>query len=67
MNNLSTPAIWYPGQTSEEFEEELKLMVLRSQATSDFLQGRIAADDFLDFLNDAGFDVFDLAQNWGLT
>lgn len=68
MNNLSTPAIWFPGQSSEEFDEEIKLMMLRSQATNDFLQGRIAVDSFLDFIDDAGFDVFDLATNcWNLT
>lgn len=67
MNNLATPAIWYPGQSNEEFEEEIKLMMLRTQATSDFLQGRIAADSFLDFVDEAGFDVFDLAENtWNL-
>ena len=63
---LSTPVIWYPGQSEEEFEEEVKLMLFRAQLTSDFLHGKIYADTFLDFLDQTGFDVFELAEDWQL-
>lgn len=66
MRNLSSPAIWYPGQTDEDVQEEIDLMMVRAKYTSAFLKGEIHADTFLDFLNEAGFDVFDLAENWGL-
>ncbi|MEH2139903.1 hypothetical protein [Nostoc sp.] len=66
MPNLSTPAIWCPGQTNEDVQEEIDLMMVRAKYTSAFLKGEIHADTFLDFLNEAGFNVFDLAESWGL-
>ena len=63
---LSTPVIWYPGQSEEEFEEEVDLMLFRAQLTSDFLHGEIHPDAFLDFLDQQGFDVFELAEDWQL-
>lgn len=66
MLNLATPAIWYPGQTDEEVQEEIALMMVRAKYTDAFIKGEIHADTFLDFLNEVGFDVFDLAEGWGL-
>lgn len=67
MIQIDTPAIWYPGQDDLEFEEELEAMLFRANATSDFLNGNLDADGFLDFLNQQGYDVFDLAENcWNL-
>ena len=66
MVNLSTPAIWYPGQSELDFEEEVDRMMLRAHVTRDFLQGTIAPDELLDFLDDEGFDIFELAEDWGL-
>ncbi|MBD2435822.1 hypothetical protein [Nostoc sp. FACHB-110] len=65
-NTLATPALWYPGQTSQEFEEEVALMLVRAQWTQAFLKGEIHPDTFLDFLDEQGHDVFDLADDWGL-
>lgn len=66
MINVSTPAIWYPGQTELEFEDELNLMMARSAMTSTFLNGDVSPDQLLDFINDQGFDIFEVAADWEL-
>ncbi|MDZ7970857.1 MAG: hypothetical protein RM368_39050 [Nostoc sp. DedSLP03] len=66
MINISTPAIWYPGQSDIEFSEELSLMMERAAITRDFLNGDISPDQLLDFINDQGFDVFEVADDWDL-
>ncbi|MEH2174818.1 hypothetical protein [Nostoc sp.] len=66
MNRLETPAIWYPGQSQLEYEEEISLMLQRAQITDAFLQGEIHPDTFLDFLDEQEFDVFELADDWEL-
>lgn len=63
---LATPVIWYPGQSEADFNEEIDLMLVRAQITADFLQGGIHPDTFLDFLDEQGFDVFELAEEWQL-
>lgn len=65
-NKLETPAIWYPGQSQLEYEEEINLMLQRAQITSAFLTGEIHPDTFLDFLDEQEFDVFELADDWEL-
>jgi hypothetical protein len=64
--NISVPVIWYPVQTKDEFEEELDLMMARSATVSDFLNGKIPPDHLLDFINDQGFDVLEVAEDWDL-
>lgn len=66
MINLATPAIWYPGQSELDFESEVAAMMSRAYMTRDFLQGTIAPDQLLDFLDEEGFDIFELAEDWGL-
>lgn len=61
---LATPVIWYPGQSESDFHEEIDSMLIRAQITADFLQGRIHPGTFLDFLDEEGFDVFELAEDW---
>lgn len=63
---LASPVLWYPGQSEADFTEEVDLMLIRAQITSDFLHGEIHPDTFLDFLDEQGFDVFDLADDWQL-
>lgn len=63
---FTTPGLWYPGQSDCDFDEEIKLMLIRAQLTADFLQGKIHPDTFLDFLDEEGFDVFELAEDWEL-
>lgn len=67
MINISTPAIWYPGQSDEDFESEIALMLERANLTRDFLAGKVEADVFLDFLDQQGYDPFELAESyWNL-
>ncbi|MBD2519958.1 hypothetical protein H6G93_34455 [Nostoc sp. FACHB-973] len=66
MIDVSTPAIWYPGQSDLDFQEEVSQMMARAAFTRDFLQGNVTPGDFLDFLDDEGFDIFELAEDWGL-
>ncbi len=63
---LATPAIWYPGQTEEEAEEEIDLMMLRANATATFLKGEVDADFFFNFLHESGIDIFAASQEWNL-
>jgi hypothetical protein len=63
MIDISTPVIWYPEQSDEEFLEEVTLMLQRAHMTQDFLTGKLEADTFLDFLDEQGYDPFELAQN----
>ncbi len=60
---LAVPAIWYPGQSDAEFQEEIVLMLARVNMTRDFLSGNLEADSFLDFLDSQGYDPFELAEN----
>lgn len=63
---LAIPVIWYPGQSECDFHEEIDLLLTRAQITADFLHGEIHPDTFLDFLDEQGFDVFELAEDWEL-
>lgn len=64
--DISIPAIWYPGQSDIEFDEELDLMLEWSARSRAFLNGDIPPDQLLDFINDQGFDVFEVAESWNL-
>jgi len=66
MLDISTPAIWYPGQSDEEEQEEIQSMMLRANATQAFLKGEIDADFFLNFLHELGLDVFSVSEEWNL-
>lgn len=54
---LSTPGIWYPGQLPEEFDNEVELMLQRSLASRDLINGQLDAETFLDFLDAQGLDI----------
>lgn len=47
---IATPALWYPGQSEEEMQYEIHLMVQRSVATRQFLNGELDFCTFLDTL-----------------
>lgn len=63
---IRIPAFWIPGQTQLEFAEEIRLMLVRVQMKKAFIDGRITANQFLDFLDHQGYNVYDLAEDWGL-
>lgn len=62
--NLATPAIWYPGQSDSEWQDELDRMVERSHITQAFLRGEIAPDTFLDYLAEEYQDPLIVAEEW---
>lgn len=66
MIEISTPGIWFPGQTEEELNEEVELMMLRSKATQAFIKGEVDADFFLNFLHESGVDIFAASEEWNL-
>ncbi|MBD0268566.1 MAG: hypothetical protein ICV77_09760 [Cyanobacteria bacterium Co-bin8] len=60
-----TPAIYSPDMSQADWEGELNNMLIRAQATGDFLAGRISPADFEDILSSAGIsDPFELAARW---
>lgn len=61
---LATPAIWYPGQSDAEWQDELDRMVERSRMTQALLQGKIAPDTFLDYLAEEYQDPLIVAEDW---
>ena len=67
MLDISTPAIWYPGQSELDLHEETELMLLRAKATDAFWKGEIDADYFLNFLSEMGIDVFEAGEEWNLS
>lgn len=62
---LATPAILLPNMNNEEWEEECLLMISRSVLTSDFANGKISWEEFLDGLNTYGIpDPRILEESW---
>lgn len=63
--SLIVPAIWYPGQSKEESDYEVGLMVQRSLAVNALLEGSLDQEQFCDLLSDQGYFVEDLLDTWG--
>jgi hypothetical protein len=61
---LATPAIWYPGQSDQEWITEIEALAERSAVTTAFLSGQIAPDHFLDYLAADGYDPLEIAEDW---
>lgn len=61
---FNIPAIWYPGQNSEEWEDEISLMMERAIMQQKFLMGEIPASEFLDCIDSQGYDAKNLALGW---
>lgn len=47
---LATPALWYPGQSQQDWEDEVDAMVERSYITDQFMKGNVETDSFLDYI-----------------
>jgi hypothetical protein len=62
---LAVPMLWYPGQSQEESEQEISLMLQRSLAVQQLQSGTLSQEDFCDLLNDQGFFVEELLGVWG--
>lgn len=61
---IATPALWFPGQSEEETNHEIHLMVIRSVAQRQFLNGEIDFPAFLDILESAQVEMDGLIQGW---
>lgn len=61
---IATPSLWYPGQCEEEWRHEVHLMVQRSIATRQFLEGDLDFVTFLDMLEVNEVDMDHMTQAW---
>lgn len=61
---LATPALWFPGQSEEEWQAEVEAMLDRSLVTSEFLKGNVAVDVFLDCIAEEYGDPLEVAELW---
>lgn len=61
---FATPVIYVPGLDPEQLQAEIDRMFVRSQATSDFVQGKLSPDDFCDVLNDSRIDPYLCLDDW---
>lgn len=63
---FATPAIWYPDQSTSDWQTAITQMLARSFATADMVAGRLDIETYLDLLADQGLDVNDLVAGWEL-
>lgn len=62
---FAVPALWYPDMEAEEWEAEVKAMLVRSLATRDFVDGKITPEDFACVLAETGVqEPYELADRW---
>lgn len=61
---LATPALWYPGQSEEDWQAEIEAMVDRAYVTAAFMRGEVETDSFLDYLAQEYADPMEISQSW---
>lgn len=61
---LATPALWYPGQSEEEWQAEIDAMADRAYITAAFMRGEVYVDSFLDYLAEKYADPLAVAEAW---
>ena len=61
---LATPALWYPGQSEEDWQAEIEAMVDRAYVTAAFMRGEVEPDSFLDYLAQEYADPMEISQSW---
>lgn len=61
---LATPAIWTPGMSEEDWQEESRRMFNRSIAAHAFVSGQLGADEFEDALFYNGYDPDTCFELW---
>lgn len=64
VDQLATPAIWTPDMNDSDWEKALDQMLLRSQAATDFVEGRLPPSDFAEILACDGYNPNDLFDHW---
>jgi hypothetical protein len=62
--DLSTPLVIVPDMSLADLGREVDLMLLRSMATAEFLEGTIDAYDWLDTLAECEYDVDTAIRDW---
>jgi hypothetical protein len=67
--HLATPAIITADMSEAEIQIEFEKMMLRSTATSEFVNGNIDAEDFVEALDAGGVHIDAALRDWshGLT
>jgi hypothetical protein len=65
MLTLAVPALWYPGQDSEEIDLEITQMMDRAVIANKVESGTLDHEDYLDLLSDQGYLVDDILNAWG--
>ena len=56
--------IWTPDHDAHDLEIEVEEMFLRAEATQAMLDGSLALDSYLDFIDSQQIDPFDLVDLW---
>lgn len=61
---FNIPAVWWPGQTDEEWQLEAKDAFDRAAAINQFLDGKLPAFEFLEIIDSQQYDVINLAEGF---
>ena len=59
---LARPALWFPNQSSDDWQEELYTMLESSLALGDFINGKIDAEQYLDRIESIGIDPLSIGD-----
>jgi hypothetical protein len=62
--HLATPAIITADMSDAEIQIEFEKMMLRSTATSEFVNGNIDAEDFVEALDAGGVHIDAALRDW---
>ena len=66
LNLICPPAIWYPGQEKEQWQQQLDDLWIRVHLHQQWLDDKLPTDCFLDHCHQTGIDPFSLVDLWGL-
>jgi hypothetical protein len=64
LTHLATPAIITADMSEAEIQIEFEKMLLRSTATSEFVNGNIDAEDFVEALDAGGVHIDAALRDW---
>ena len=62
--SFNTPLIIVPNMSLDEIELEIDQLFLRKETTQAWLNNQLSTSDFLDLLDEQGFNVEDLINVW---
>lgn len=61
---FAIPALYYPNQTQEEWDEEVQRMAKHSQLSRQFLAGTISPADYEIGIAELGINPYELEDLW---